>query len=207
MPINKKNKAPFSFDSVFRVYSRAVEGQLLFYKTENYYYFLKQYHEYLKDLSELHSWVLLPERFEFLISIKSVDNCIFTDLERKIVDSDTNRLYDIISRRFKNLFLSHSHFIKNRFDIRTNVFAQKFRHELIEENDLKQTICSIHHLPVHYNITYDWEHYPWSSYSSILFNNAIGRNTVIDRFGSRGNFIDYHQLEYLKYKMCHTEIL
>lgn len=63
---------------------------------------------------------------------------------------------EIISRRFKNFFISYSLSLKNMYNIKTNVFAQKFKHILIEdESYFTKLVHYIHYHPAKHHVVKD----------------------------------------------------
>jgi putative transposase len=71
MPVNKKYLAVFEFDTIYHVYNRTNNKELLFRSTDNYFYFLKQFDFYISPIAETFAWNLLPNHFHFLIRVKS----------------------------------------------------------------------------------------------------------------------------------------
>ena len=108
-------------------------------------------------------------------------------------------LNEIISRRFKNFFISYSHSLKNMYAIKTNVFAQKFKHILIEdESYFTKLVHYIHINPAKHHIVKDWKNYNWSSYKRVLsdVNSRLETRFLLDWFGGKDNFIKYHEMQH-----------
>jgi REP element-mobilizing transposase RayT len=199
MPICEKHKAPFLYDSFYHVYNRSVSGQLLFYSEENYRFFLNKFDTYMSDLIRVYSWSLMPNHFHFLLSIKRENECRFTEKEKKQLDSGDYCLSDIVSSRFKNFFICYSLSLKNMFKIKTNIFAQKFKHILVEdESYLTQLVYYIHYNPARHHIVKDWTSYKWSSYKRIISDvrTRLEVKFVLDWFGGKDNFIKYHAMQH-----------
>lgn len=104
-----------------------------------------------------------------------------------------------MSRRFKNFFISYSLSIKSEYNIKTNVFAQKFKHVLIEDEAyLTKLVYYIHYNPARHHIVEDWRNYAWSSYRRILTNvkSRLEVDFLMDWFGGKDDFIKYHQMKH-----------
>ncbi|MEQ9287530.1 MAG: hypothetical protein RIG77_11505 [Cyclobacteriaceae bacterium] len=61
---------PFEANNYYHIYNRGNNGGNIFFKEENYAYFLKQYDAYLSGFLETYAFSLLPNHFHFLIRVK-----------------------------------------------------------------------------------------------------------------------------------------
>ncbi|MBL0135480.1 MAG: hypothetical protein IPP79_16665 [Chitinophagaceae bacterium] len=202
MPINKTYKAPFEHEVSFHVYNKSVYGQQLFYEDENYRYFLTLFYKYLGNLVDVRSWVLMPNHFHFHFRVKSYEKCVFDEKDLVLLGQKEKGINAVFVRRFKNFFISYSKALKKRFSIKTNVFAQKFKHKKIFTDEQETNLMYyIHHNPLHHKLTDDWEHYKWSSYKRILDNSFEGLDIdfILDWFGSIDIFRKSHLLNSEKY--------
>ena len=85
------------------------------------------------------------------------------------------------------------------YAIKTNVFAQKFKHILIEnESYFTKLVHYIHINPAKHHIVKDWRNYDWSSYKRVLsdVNSRVETRFLMDWFGGKDNFIKYHELQH-----------
>jgi len=85
------------------------------------------------------------------------------------------------------------------FKIKTNIFAQKFKHILVEdESYLTQLVYYIHYNPARHHIVKDWTSYKWSSYKRIISDvrTRLEVKFVLDWFGGKDNFIKYHAMQH-----------
>lgn len=57
-------------NQLFHIYNRGNNKQRIFFKRENYLYFLKKVKEYLKPHADIIAWCLMPNHFHFLIYIR-----------------------------------------------------------------------------------------------------------------------------------------
>jgi len=77
----------------YHVYNRGNNREKLFYKKENYIYFLKKYDYYLYDYLETQAYCLLPNHFHLLVRVREIK-----DLPGQ------EYVEGLISRHFSNFF-------------------------------------------------------------------------------------------------------
>jgi len=209
MPIKELHKAPFAEETFYHVYNRCVKKQLLFYTDENYKYFLRLYDRYFYGISKVYSWSLIPNHFHFLISMRRLSDCIFSDKEYEIILQNPLNFDSVVRRRWKNFFLAYSHALKRQENIKTNIFAQHFKHIEVDTDDyFKNVVQYIHHNPAHHHIMPDFQNYRWSSYSRILndHQSKLEKKYVLDLFGGKDQYIQSH-LDYAGKFNCGFEDL
>lgn len=79
-----------------------------------------------------------------------------------------------------------------------NLYYQKIRRkEIVTEDYLFQLIGYIHLNPLKHGFVKSPEKWPFSSYEAYLTDkeNLINRNSIIDLFGGKDNFLIYHDLK------------
>ena len=54
---------------IYHIYNRGNNQQTIFFSDENYFYFLRKCHRYLKPVSDILAWCLMPNHFHFLIAV------------------------------------------------------------------------------------------------------------------------------------------
>jgi putative transposase len=52
---------------IYHRYNRGNNQETIFFNQENYFYFLRKCHKYIKPVSEIFAWCLMPNHFHFLI--------------------------------------------------------------------------------------------------------------------------------------------
>lgn len=183
--------SPFEEGKFFHIYNRANSAaDFLFYRNENYTYFLKKYYEYLGSLLDTFAYCLIPNHFHFMIRIK------------KRANNETENIHNLITEQFRRFFISYSQSINKQEDRRGSLFQKSFKRKLIDDSDyFTQLIFYIHNNPVHHGLVEYMEDYVWSSYLAILStgDSKLIRDEVLDWFGSREEYIRYHK-NYLKQK-------
>ena len=63
----RKNFFPGEF---FHIYNRAVGNEKMFFKNENYKYFIRKYHIQFKDIFDTYAYCLMNNHFHLLVKIK-----------------------------------------------------------------------------------------------------------------------------------------
>lgn len=169
---------PLYNNCYFHVYNRAVGNDKLFFKAENYNYFLSRFKFYLANLIDVYAYCLMPNHFHFLI---------------KINEEDPN----ILSKQFRRLFISYAMAINNQEKRKGNLFIKNFKRRLIEdERYLLSIVRYIHLNPFHHKLTKDYSNYKYSSYKTFLSNKPtiIKRKDVLDWFVNRARFEEFHEV-------------
>ena len=200
--MQKDLKSPFSSGNIYHVFNRCVKGQLLFYNSNNYHFFLKKIQLYLSDIVDILAWTLIPNHFHIIAKVKNINIENLSYLEKCILSDPQKGIDFLVRERFRRLFLSYSHSLKKQTGINTNVFAQKFKHKLVDKNDqLTQLFFYIHANVTHHKISENWKDYEWSSYWQVIEGDCsfIDLQTTIDWFGSKEAFIDAHKLNCTAY--------
>ncbi len=54
---------------IYHIYNRGNNQQTIFFNEDNYNYFLRKCHRYLKPVSEILAWCLMTNHFHFLIEV------------------------------------------------------------------------------------------------------------------------------------------
>ena len=180
------------FGNYYHIYNRGNNGIAVFFENENYDYFLKLYHQYIYPIAETFAWCLMKNHFHFLVYIRNEKEILLDSLEYSTVDKP--RVVDP-SKQFGHLFNAYTQAINKKYSRTGSLFEKPFeRKRVTSEKYLKNLIYYIHNNPVHHGFTQTIMEYPWSSYGSILSDKVtkLKREEVIEIYGSRENYIDYH---------------
>ena len=167
---------PLYKDKLYHIYNRGNGKEKLFYNKENYNYFLRQYEKFIYNSVDTFAYCLLSNLFHFLIRIKS--------------DAP-----EVVSDNFRKLFISYSKSINKQENRKGSLFQRPFKRKIIEnEKYFYAAVYYIHANPVHHKIAKDFKKYDFSSYKSLCGNKEtkLCRSEVMEWFGGRENFINYH---------------
>ena len=167
---------PLYKDKLYHFYNRGNGKENIFFREENYFYFLRQYEKYLADSIDTFAYCLLPNHFHLLGRIKS-DNP------------------DIVSEKFRKFFISYSMSINVQEKRKGNLFQRGFKRKIIEnEKYFYSAVYYIHANPVHHGLLKDLARYTFSSYDTLCGENEtiLCRNELMEWFGGKNRFINYH---------------
>jgi putative transposase len=195
MQNEKYKKVPLDFGNYYHIYNRGNNGIDIFFENGNYEYFLKLYHQYIHPIAETFAWCLMKNHFHFLVYIRNEKEVLIDSLEYSTVDKP--RVLDP-SKQFGHLFNAYTQAINKKYNRTGSLFEIPFeRKPVTSEKYLKNLIYYIHHNPVHHGFTKTINEYPWSSYGSMISDKPtkLKREEVIEIYGSKENFIAYHQGE------------
>ncbi|GGD26525.1 hypothetical protein [Flavobacterium orientale] len=188
-------KTPLLHGHYYHIYNRGNNSSPIFFENENYYHFLRLYAKYIDPIAETYAWCLLKNHFHILVRIKEKSEIIESDLT-----FNTTAKPKVIEpyRQFSHLFNAYTQTINKRHQRTGSLFENKFERKMVtSENYFQQLIFYIHNNPVHHGLVKQMGLYPWSSFESMLSQKPtmLKREEVMELFGDRENFIDYHHQE------------
>jgi len=195
-----KYTLPLFEDYFYHIYNQGNNGETLFYKPENYEYFLRKFENYLSDFIELYSYCLMSNHFHFLIRIKNWKEIEpnlknHTGLE-KFIQKSGHKTEVVVSEQFRRFFMAYSKAI-NKQERRTGSLFRKYhKRKLIDiEKYFQSTVVYIHQNPIHHKLFNDFRNYPWSSYNKIIDEkpSLLMKNEVLAYFENIENFKYVHE--------------
>jgi REP element-mobilizing transposase RayT len=189
-----KNYKPIPLEkgNFYHIYNRGNNGIDVFFDSDSYYYFLKLYDKYITPIADTYAWCLLKNHFHALV---------YTRLEHEI---ETSKLeYSTIekpkviepSKQFGFLFNAYTQAINKKFNRTGGLFEKPFeRKQITSDKYLQNVIYYIHNNPVQHGFVKQMSLYPWSSYESVLSDKPtkLKRNDIVNLYGSKDEFINYH---------------
>ena len=182
--------------------SRAIGQEKLFRQETNYEFFISRYHKYISPIADTYCYSLLPNHFHFLIRIKA-EAAIRTYYEQlKCKEFTAEIAPDFIMQCFSNLLNSYAKSYNGKYHRKGSLFIDYLRRVVVKnDSQFGATIFYIHKNPVHHGYCDKMEHWRWSSFNAMLSDKptALLRQEVLDLFGGRKGFLQYHnQPIYLK---------
>lgn len=113
----------------YHVYNRGNDGQLIFYKEENYKHFLKKYKEYISGYCDTFAYALLPNHFHAMVKVKegktlvaaakkdlkTVNRDFIKEFYPKVEFLTINKIEDLTNRDFLNQKNFDSYFGKGDY--------------------------------------------------------------------------------------------
>jgi REP element-mobilizing transposase RayT len=182
---------------IYHLFNQGNNRTKIFFKPENFEYFLRKYDFYLRDYLNTFCFCLMSNHFHFLIQVKPVHLLPKIIAENK-ESNDENKLPEIITEQFRRLFMSYSKAINKQEGRSGSLFRKNFKR--LEVNDVqyfKQLVWYIHHNPQHHGLSEDYRMYPWSSYERIMSEElgSLYWREVIEWFGNKNDFQEWHSKE------------
>lgn len=189
-----KNYKPIPLENgnYYHVYNRGNNGIDVFFDTESYHHFLRLYNKYISPIAETYAWCLLKNHFHLLVYIKLENEIDRSKLEYSTVEKP--KILDP-SKQFGHLFNAYTQAINKKFKRTGALFEKPFeRKQITSERYLQNVIYYIHNNPVQHGFVQQMSLYPWSSFESIVSDKPtkLKRQNVIDLYGTKFDFLDYH---------------
>ncbi len=144
----------FKEGNIYHIYNQGINFQTIFFKNENYVYFIDKVRKYLKPNCEILSYSLIPNQFQFLIYAN--ENTALSDFYERNKFSEGLRL----------LLSSYSKGI-NKQETRTgSLFTQNTRSRFVDSNYGHAEYCInfIHQSPLRKELVKRLEDWEFSSF-------------------------------------------
>ncbi len=177
--------------NTYHIFNKAIGKDKLFISDKDYSYFLQKFDRFILPIADVLAYCLIPNHFHILLDIKEYDN-LKTELPKKY--DDTPDIF--ISQVFSNFFNSYTKSYNKANRRAGRLFCYPYKRILVEDDDyLTYLINYIHRNPVHHGITESFSEWKYSSYNAIVSNKPtkVDRNLVLSLFGSKDEFITFHE--------------
>lgn len=172
----------------YHVYNRGNNREPIFREVSNYAYFLKLWKKHITPVVETYAYCLLGNHFHALIKVKE------SVLAEK--NSEKARMNQA-EQCFANFFNAYAKGFNKSYGRTGKLFEERFKKKLVNSDGyFTQLIFYIHANAQRHGFLHDFREYPHSSYSGILSEkpSALMRQEVLDWFGGRTQFEDFHSL-------------
>jgi putative transposase len=189
-----KNYKPIPLEkgNYYHIYNRGNNSIDVFYDKESYLHFLRLYDKYISPIADTYAWCLLKNHFHFLVYTKLDNEIEYSKLEYSTVEYP--KILDP-SKQFGHFFNAYTQAINKKFNRTGSLFERPFERKLVTSDKyLQNLIYYIHNNPVHHGFVQQMSLYPWSSFESIVSDKPtkLKRQNVIDLYGTKFDFLDYH---------------
>ena len=190
-------------ESIYHIYNHANGNENIFTEDRNYHFFLDKMAIYLLPVVKIYAYCLMQNHFHLAVGIRSVQeiNNIFkkTDVAANFeIQNNQEQQYafeKITSKSFSNLFSSYTQAFNKLYNRKGSLFMSNFKSNLIT-SDLQfcKIIHYIHANPVHHGFVKKIDGWKYSSFLSFISdkNTSLEREYVLDIFGGRRSFLQYH---------------
>ncbi|MHA8053699.1 transposase [Aquirufa sp. Wall-65K1] len=179
----------FTAGDFFHIYNRGIDKKSIFKSRSNYAYFLRQWNKYLDGYLDVIAYSLNDNHFHFLVQVNHFTE---EELEGKTV-------HQLISNRLKKFFQSYTMAFNKQHGRVGTLFQTPFKRVCIAKpEDLSTLISYIHVNPQKHGLIDNFRQWEWSSFGRILqFKKSfVKRDFVLEWFGGRKQFIDFHFREF-----------
>src|SRR4051812_14222067 len=105
----------FSHGNIYHIYNRGNDRRPIFFKRENYMYFLQKVEKYIRPYSDILAWVLMPNHFHFLIHANE-KTCRVVRRHPVVIDACTEGIRILLS--------TYSKAIQKQESMTGNLFQQ-----------------------------------------------------------------------------------
>ncbi|MFA5832804.1 MAG: transposase [Bacteroidota bacterium] len=176
-------------EKYYHIYNRGNNRENIFKEEKNYSYFLKLYERHIDPVAETYAYCLMKNHFHLLVKIKEHLPSNLPGFQN--LEGDRNP-----SRAFSNLFNAYTKSINKMYHRTGSLFEKNFhRIEVTSDSYFSRLVQYIHFNPQHHGFCDDFRTYPYSSFNIILSETEtkINRNSVIQWFGGREEFIEFHK--------------
>ncbi|MGB0432495.1 MAG: transposase, partial [Bacteroidia bacterium] len=158
--------------AMYHIYNRGINGASLFYKPENYPYFLSKYAHYLGELLETFAYCLLGNHFHMLVRVKDDINLSglqdLTGLKEDGLKKEGQGLHHpdkIVSKKFSDFFNSYTKSINKAIGRTGGLFETPFKRIKIDNPVyFSHVLAYIHFNPQNHGFVDDFRDYEHSSY-------------------------------------------
>ncbi|MEE1946719.1 transposase [Pedobacter sp. KR3-3] len=163
-------------NSYYHIYNRGNNKNPIFFKEDNYSYFLTKLEKHLRQSCTLYAYCLMPNHFHLFLKV--------------------NHKHDF-ELGIKNFFISYTKSINKAYGRVGGLFQGRYRASVVNSDSYySRVITYIHQNPLMTGLVKKLEDYRYSSYSKYLTNDPafIDKAPVLDWFGGLDNFIRSHQI-------------
>lgn len=185
----KKLQIPLEGGCYYHIFNRGNNGDNLFYKPDNYRFFLRRLDEYLSAFIDVYAFCLLPNHFHLLVRVKEQPEALH------LKDAKLLKTPDVVSQAFHRLFTSYSKAINKQEGRHGSLIENPFKRKEVTSNDyFAYLIFYIHANPQLHGISSDFRQYPWSSYNRILSGkpSKLKKEEVLKWLNNPENYVAFH---------------
>ncbi|MEO9210035.1 MAG: transposase [Ginsengibacter sp.] len=193
---------PLLPSTYYHIFNHANSDEDLFRESENYRYFLQQYHKHIDAVADTYCCCLMPNHFHLLVRIKSKE--AITKHLPYFKNMEGTAATNLLSKQFSNFFNGYTKAFNKKYERRGSLFLKNFKRKIITEKEyLSAVILYIHLNPVKHGFTVKPDDWKWTSYHNFHLEHLSIINTLWgseeDYFKAHENriklFEDYNKLE------------
>lgn len=150
----------FIENAFYHIYNRGNNRQLIFFKPENYVFFLNKIRKYILPHCDIICFCLMPNHFHLLVA---------TDIRSVQIKRIGNHDKNVLSEGFKNLLSTYTQAINKQNNSTGSLFQQNTKaKELVKEMDIRMALHYIHQNPVKAELCNRMEEWTYSSFKDYI---------------------------------------
>lgn len=127
----------FAQGNIYHVYNRGNNRRPIFFRRDNYIYFLKKMEKYLVPYTDILAWVLMPNHFHLLIHAND-ETCKVVRRQPVIIDKCTEGIRILLS--------SYSRAIQRQEFMTGNLFQQNTKSKCVSDRDRDYSSAAFHYI-------------------------------------------------------------
>ena len=172
---NKITEMEFHSNQIYHIYNRGNNKQPIFFKPENYLYFLEKVRRFILPHCEILSYCLMPNHFHFLIYADD------RTVETKLI---SNRQRNVLSEGIRNLLQTYSKAINIQNSSTGSLFQQNTKAKCLTNGNIYYSETCFHYIhqnPMKAGLVVKMEDWIYSSFpdysgfrSGTLCNRELG---------------------------------
>jgi putative transposase len=127
----------FSEGNIYHIYNRGINRRPIFFKRDNYLFFMQKMQDLVCKHADLLAWVLMPNHFHFVVYANE-DTCRFLRLLPLPISRGSEDIRLLLS--------SYAKAIQKQEKLTGNIFQQKTKSKLVTEKNYDYSSAAFHYL-------------------------------------------------------------
>ena len=170
----------FEENNIYHIYNRGNNRQLIFFKDENYLFFLKKINKELTPYCKVLAYCLMPNHFHLMIFVLPAALRLTTSSgQTKGTSSGQTKGMQVLARKIGTLLSSYTRAINIQENRTGSLFQQKTKAKCIDGNDYAKTCFHyIHQNPLKARLVHKMEDWEYSSFKDYV---GLREETLIDK--------------------------
>ena len=189
----------FNENKLYHIYNRGNNKQPIFFKPDNYLFFLAKVRKHIKPCCDILAYTLMPDHFRFLIhaDIRTI---------QKITKGKQQR--NVLSEGFKNLLSSYCQAINKQNGTTGSLFQQNTKAKCLNDGPINYGPLAFHDI---HRETFrerqlksldDWEYSSFKDYAGLRKGTLCNKNLALE-------LLDLNEEKYLRssYAIIDNELI
>ncbi|MCB0635377.1 MAG: hypothetical protein KDC54_02105 [Lewinella sp.] len=165
--------AEFEYGEYYHLYNRSAGREPVFQQEQWVNFFQEKWEKLLSPYLDTLAYCYIPNHYHFLVRIKQEEDWPFEKLGLEKTRAATElrvgegSMDAFLLDQFRRLLSGFSLSYNRRNNRQGPVFEQRFKRiKLRTTKRLWWQLCYIHHNPIHHNLAFDYETWPFCSYQT-----------------------------------------